>query len=55
MATLFRLNMVERSLIIEDYWWIILRTWNELEEGIKKRREGSGPQDYMKNLEELKN
>lgn len=55
MATLFRHNMVERSLIIEEYWWIILRTWNELEEGIKKRREGSGPHDYMKNLEELKN
>jgi hypothetical protein len=55
MATLFRHNMVERSLIIEEYWWIILRTWNELEGGIKKRREGSGPQDYMKNLEELKN
>lgn len=55
MATLFRHNMVERSLIIEEYWWIILRTWNGLEEEIKKRREGSGPHDYMKNLEELKN
>jgi hypothetical protein len=55
MATLFRHNMVERPLIIEEYWWIILRSWNELEEEIKKRREGSGPHDYMKNLEELKN
>jgi hypothetical protein len=42
--------MVERPLIIEEYWWIILISWNALEEEIKKRREGSGPHDYMKNL-----
>jgi glutamyl-tRNA reductase len=55
MATLFRHNMVERSLIREEYWWIILRTWKELEEEIRKRRESSCPHDYMKNFEELKN
>jgi glutamyl-tRNA reductase len=55
MATLFRHNMVERHLIIEEYWWIILRSWNELEEEIRNRRESSGPHDYMRNLEEIKN
>ena len=54
MATLYRHNMIEKSLIIQEYWWIILRSWNELEEEIKERREGSEPHDYMKNLEELK-
>ena len=55
IATLIRHNIVERTIFLEEYWWIILRVWHEVETKINERRQSNaGPPDYMKNFEELK-
>lgn len=55
MATLIRHNIVQSSVFVEEYWWIILRVWHEVEPEIKLRRDSdTAPHYYMENFEKLK-
>jgi hypothetical protein len=40
-------------MFIDEYWWIILNSWNVLENDIKERR-NNGISNYMLNFEDLK-
>ena len=52
-GTLVRYKMIESNMFIDEYWWIILNSWNILENDIKERR-NNGISNYMRNFEDLK-
>ena len=37
-GTLVHHKMIETKVFLEEYWWIILKCWNILEDDIKERR-----------------
>jgi transposase len=53
-ATLISHGLMDESIFLEEYWWIILRCWDSTKEGIIQRRNsGTGALSYMRNLEKL--
>ena len=53
-GTLIYHDMMDESIFLEEYWWIILRCWDSTKEGIIQRRaSGTGALSYMRNLEKL--
>jgi len=54
IATLSRHGLIDDSIFIKEFYWIILRVWYEVELSIIERRK-DGPSDYMTNFEDLKN
>lgn len=55
-ATLIEYGLMDESIFIEEYWWIIIRCWDRMKDTIVKRRNsGTGAYGYMRNLETLKN
>jgi hypothetical protein len=54
-ATLIRHKLVNESIFLQEYWWIVLRTWDSLEVDILTRRNAQdGSSGYMLSLEKLK-
>jgi hypothetical protein len=49
-ATLIRHGLLDGPIFIEEYWWIILRAWDKMEEDISKIRiSNTGGSRYMRN------
>jgi hypothetical protein len=45
---------MDESIFVEEYWWIILRCWdNTKDKIIERRKSGTGASGYMHNLEIL--
>ena len=54
-ATLIRHRLVNESIFLQEYWWIVLRTWDSLKVDILARRNAEdGSSEYMLSLEKLK-
>jgi hypothetical protein len=54
-AMLIRHGLMNKSIFLEEYWWIVLRSWDSLEESISARRKkGDGASNYMQSLQYLK-
>jgi hypothetical protein len=54
-ATLIAHRLMDGSIFVKEYWWIILRCWDKVkDEIIERRNSGTGASGYMHNLEELK-
>jgi len=55
-AMLIRHGLMNKSIFLEEYWWIILRSWDSLEVNISAtRNKGDGASNYMQSLQYLKN
>lgn len=54
-STLVEHGYLSRNLFIREYYWIILKSWDCLENEIDDRRNGVGPTNYMENFERRKN
>jgi len=55
-GTLIHHKMMDSDVFLEEYWWIILKSWKVLETDIENRRNSQdGVSNYMHNFEELKN
>lgn len=53
-ATLIYHGLMDESIFLEEYWWIILRCWDSVKNTVNQRRtSGTGAQSYMRNLEKL--
>ena len=53
-ATLIYHGLMDESIFLEEYWWIVLRCWDSVKDSVYKRREsGTGALSYMRNLEKL--
>ncbi|TLX91463.1 MAG: hypothetical protein E6K94_03495 [Thaumarchaeota archaeon] len=53
-ATLIYHGLMDETIFVEEYWWIILRCWDNTKDTINKRRSsGTGALSYMRNLEKL--
>lgn len=54
-ATLIEHGLMDGTIFVEEYWWIILRSWdNSRDRIINRRNSGTGASGYMHNLELLK-
>jgi hypothetical protein len=54
-ATLIRHKLMNESIFLQEYWWIVLRTWDSLKVDILARRNiNDGSSEYMLSLEKLK-
>jgi hypothetical protein len=55
-GTLIHHKMMDSDVFLDEYWWIILKSWQVLKSDIEKRRNSkNGVSNYMRNFEELKN
>ena len=53
-ATLIKHGLLDGSVFVKEYWWIILSSWDSLKEDVYERRKlDTAPSDYMRNLEDL--
>jgi hypothetical protein len=53
-STLVEHGYLSRNLFVREYYWIILKSWECLENEIFERRKGVGPKNYMENFERRK-
>lgn len=54
-STLIKHGLLSRHLFVNEYYWIILKSWDCLEDEIFERRKVKGPERYMENFENEKN
>jgi len=53
-GTLIHHGLMDESIFLDEYWWIVLRCWDLNEDWINDRRNsGTGAQSYMRDVEEL--
>jgi hypothetical protein len=53
-ATLIYHGLMDESIFLEEYWWIVLRCWDSVKDTVIQRRSsGTGALSYMRNLEKL--
>jgi len=53
-GTLIWHGLMDESVFLDEYWWIILRIWDKSKDSIEERRHsGTGALSYMRNFKEL--
>jgi hypothetical protein len=53
-ATLIYHGLMDKSIFLEEYWWIVLRTWDSVKDTVSQRRTSrTGALSYMRNLRRL--
>jgi hypothetical protein len=52
-GTLIYHKLMDESIFLEEYWWIVLRCWDSVKGSIYERSSGTGALSYMRNLEKL--
>lgn len=53
-ATLINHHLMDGSIFLEEYWWIILRCWDNVKDIVfERRKSGTGASGYMHNLQTL--
>lgn len=55
IGTLVHYNLLDGKIFIAEYYWVILKIWDLLEDEIKQRRKSMGPPNYIEHLEEIRN
>lgn len=55
IGTLVHYNLLDGKIFVGEYYWVILKIWQSLEEKIRERRKTVGPPNYMEHLEEMRN
>jgi hypothetical protein len=54
-GTLVYHNLLDGTIFVREYYWVILKTWHLLAQEIMERRKGVGPPNYMEHFEEIHN